>query len=190
MTPPTRKMRIDSLPRLPRCREPGTHREFNHGHTVLRESQRAWSRFSGIKRDLNIPTWYAGVHGVPDSLLRKRCSQMTEKEKALALLVRMNYILDFPHLSGVASHISFFCLPARRIRSFVRSCGPIYENGSYCTKVCNIRVNTSYALSTNYSWKGALACTLRNFVHLLSALLQPARLLQSLSSSLPESTLE
>jgi hypothetical protein len=138
--------------------------------TILRKAQDAWRhRPAGIAENLSIPHWYAGLYGVPNWLLRQSCfsPKMDEKRRALALLVRMNYILDFHHQFNLVDRTSaFFCLPARRLRVFCRVYGPIYSNGSYQSISIGMRMNTSFALSSDYNWKRALACTVGNFVHL------------------------
>lgn len=91
---------------------------------------------------------------------------MDEKRKALALLVRMNYILDFPHrLSVEAVQWIRYSKPRRNISFLVRSGFPIFDGEDYLN-IWGRGCNTSYALSIAYDWRAALACTMRNFVHL------------------------
>lgn len=145
---------------------------------VLGKAQAAWSKLPRQVTDLSVPIWYAGLYGVPNWHLRQSCSskKMDDKRKGLALLVRMNYILDYYHkFRMVEPQQAFFKLPARKLRVLVRSHGPVYDysTGSYRLITTGERMNTSYALSTDYCWKRALACTLRNFVHLLVVCNEP-----------------
>lgn len=119
-----------------------------------------------------IPNWYAGLHGLPGWYLRQPMThhRMTRQVQAACLNVRMNYILDYYKSELVSRHEHFFCLPARRLRTFCRSYGPIYTEGSYSVDIRpgGCKLNTSYALSSSWNWKRTLACTTRNFVHFLS----------------------
>jgi len=171
MTPPMKRSKIEQLLPTPRTKYKYEERPPSKRETILSKAQAAWRIFSSDHKDLNVPVWYAGLHGVPNWLLRQKISspKMDDKRKALALLVRMNYILDHAHKYDlVSAQASFFLLPARRFRVFCRSFGPIYEDGAYRVISPGHRMNTSYANSTNYEWKRALACTVGNFVHLLS----------------------
>lgn len=161
MTPPMReKKKIDSLPPPPKFREGGHHRK---GDGILCYAQKAWSK--GPSRNFDIPVWYSGQFGIPARLLRKPSKDSTSKEKALCLIVRMNYMLDYPYRFGMDSRLHFFCLPARRARVACRSLGPLYERDEAGGFTPRFAMNTSFASSNNYDWKRALACTLRNFVH-------------------------
>jgi hypothetical protein len=169
MTPPMKRSSIKQL--LPRPRPKYEDNRPGKKDGTLSKAQAAWRIFSSESRDLSVPLWYAGLHGVPNWLLRQPISskKMDEKRKGLALLVRMNYILDYVHqFELVTPQASFFLLPARKLRFFCRSFGPIYEDGAYRVISPGHRMNTSYALSTTFDWKRALACTVGNFVHLLS----------------------
>jgi hypothetical protein len=167
MTPLMReKKKIDSLPPPPRYRVDGPHRK---GEGLLCHAQRAWAlgpRGNGVA----IPVWYSGQYGIPSRLLRKPSRDSTPQEKALGLIVRMNHMLDYPYLYGMDPRLSFFCLPARRLRVVCRSVGPMFigDRGSGFTAA--YAMNTSYASSNNYDWKRALASTLRNFVHFVGLL--------------------
>lgn len=170
MTPPMKeKMKIDSSPsHLPR-RVDG--RYCLKGSGLLHFAQRVWAK--GPRGNVTIPVWYSGQHGVPNRFLRKPTKGSTPKEKGLALTVRMNHILDYPHQYGVASRLHFYCLQARRIRALCRSIGPLYAGdgcGGFTATWC---MNTSYTLAVDHDWKGALACTLRNFVHLVGVVKHP-----------------
>lgn len=170
MTPLTEKKRTlgqpsDSLhPPHDQVRSPSRKEK------VLGKAQTAWKLFSKDHTNLSVPHWYSGVHGVPNRLLRLPSHKLTEKEKGLCLLVRMNYILDYQHYFNLVPRETFlYVLPARRIRSFCRSFGPIWKDGVYLPMMAggHERFNTSYAISNNYDWRRALACTVGNFVHLL-----------------------
>jgi hypothetical protein len=84
----------------------------------------------------------------------------------------MNYILDFyPKFFDEDSRKQIFLfMPARRLRVFCRSFGPIYdrESGCYQAITPGMRMNTSYAMSELHVWQRALVCTVGNFVHLLA----------------------
>jgi hypothetical protein len=169
MTPPTARLKNERAPPPSRYR-PG---RSSKQRTVLDEAQDTWRKVSARVRNLNVPYWYAGLHGVPNWLLRQSIPsiKMDEKRRGLSLLVRMNYILDFHYKFRIVDRqASLFLLPARRILSFSRSFGPLYdyESGSYRLIIGGTHMNTSYALSSDYNWKRALRCTVGNFVHLLS----------------------
>jgi len=185
MTPPMKeRMRIDSLPSRPPARVDG--RYHLKGEGILCYAQAVWSKGPG--GNVRIPVWYPGQHGVPQRLLRKSTKGSTPKEKALGLIVRMNHILDYPYLYGMDSRNHFFCLQARRARVLCRSVGPLYkreDSGGGYTPIW--RMNTSYALSIDYDWKSALACTLRNFVHFVGVLRNPDVAFSRRSLALPES---
>lgn len=186
MTPPTKRLRIDSLPRLPRSREPG-RKVPNRTSTLLRKAQDIWRLVSSRWWDLKIPTWYSGLFGVPDRLLRSKVSDLDDRSKALCLTVRMNYILDHPIRFGVDPRHHFFCLAARRTNVLSRSLGPLYSNGSY------LEITPGYALTpsggachtTKKVYGRALACTLRNFVHLVGALIRPDLLSSQIEKDIP-----
>jgi hypothetical protein len=165
MTPPMRKMKLESLPQLPKrgqCPKRG-------GEDILCYAQRAWAK--GPRRGIkDIPEWYSGLHGVPYRFLRKSSKDSTSKEKALGLIVRMNHMLDYPYLYGMDTRRSFFCLPARRVRVACRSLGPLYERDPGGGFTPSYAMNTSYASSNNYDWKRTLVCTVRNFVHFVAVM--------------------
>jgi len=143
-------------------------RRPSDGH--LSYAQSVWGLYSKQFRDLYIPEWYSGLHGVPARLLRLPSGSLTLKERGLCLIVRMNYILDHPQRFSVDPRYRFFCLPARRLSTLGRAVGPLYdiESGSYrlITDGIRTRFNTAYACQLKYNWHRALACSLRNFVHL------------------------
>lgn len=165
MTPPMRvRMKVDSLPPPPVFRGGGRH--HRKGDDILGYAQRAWAL--GPRRDVTIPVWYSGQHGVPNRLLRKSSKDSTSKEKALGLIVRMNHMLDYPYLYGMDARLHFFCLPARRLRVACRSLGPFFVRDQGGGFTATYGMNTSYTSSSNYNWKRALACVVRNFVHFVA----------------------
>lgn len=166
MTPPMGKMKLENLPPPPKRRVGGPHR---NGEDLLCYAQKAWSK-GPRDRNVKIPVWYSGLHGVPQRLLRKPSKDSTSKEKALGLIVRMNHMLDHPYLYGMDARQYFLCLPARRVRVVCRSTGPLFSRdpGGGFTPIYGM--NTSYSSSNNYDWKRTLACTLRNFVHFVAVL--------------------
>jgi len=142
---------------------------------VLECSRRLWKIFQklvGNKSIGSIPPWYPGLHGVPGSFLRKKLSRSDEKKQGLSLLVRMNYYMDFPHTLGLGPGTRTLCefISTRSVRTLPFICrvlGPIYSDGAYRELIPGGGMNTSYSLSNNYNWRRALACTMRNFVHLV-----------------------
>jgi len=143
--------------------------------TVLQRAQRAWAVRPAELQHLSVPPWYAGIYGSCNWLLRQKCSspKMTEQRKALALLVRMNYCMDFCHrkLGSEDTRRISFVLPRRNVLFFVRSGFSMWDHtvpddGGTYPNLWGTGHNTSYALSNNYDWRRALECTLRNFVHL------------------------
>jgi len=140
--------------------------------SVLQLAQKVWSMRPEHINDLSIPHWYAGLYGVPDWHLRQPTSSLKlEKQKGLALLVRMNYVLDYYHkfFFGRARKMIYLSCPARALRTFYRSHGPPFAEGQYRVITPGVHMNTSYALSTRYCWQRALVCTVGNFVHLLAS---------------------
>jgi len=164
MTPPVRKLKLPDQRNVRKSDGPPTTQR-----AVLRKAQDAWRQRPAEIDNLSIPHWYAGLHGIPNWLLRQPANspKMDEKRKALTFIVRMNYVLDFYHHFKMIDRTSaFFCLPARRLRVFCRVFGPIFSEGSYQLISVGQGMNTSYSLSNNYDWKRTLACTVGNFVHL------------------------
>lgn len=150
--------------------------------TTLGVAQGAWALNPTQFRGLSIPKWYSGTLGVPDWILRQKVGRgsttssgkrITDKQKGLGLLVRMNYILDYykRFCSTADQHASCLKLCGnRRLPKFVIRSGPIYDGNEYRQIIGGVRINTSYALSNDYDWKRALACTVGNYVHLQSIL--------------------
>lgn len=148
-------------------------RPFDNKRTVLTKAKDVWAQCPReVTNNLSIPVWYAGTHGVPNWLLRQPIAskKMDAKRRGLALLVRMNYILDYEFPKLVTRDQALFGLKTRWVTAFCRDFGTLYdhERGSYVVMSPCRRVNTSFALSTDYDWKRALACTTREFVHLLT----------------------
>jgi len=151
--------------------------ESQHAVTVLSQAEEAWRIFSRNNRGLYIPYWYSGLYGVGNHLLRQKCSRMCEKDRALSLIVRMNFILDHPTRFGVGPRLNLFCLAARKLCALIRSGGPIYDGTAYREIIPGAgRFNTSYTHAPLFEWRRTLACTLRNFVHLLWAVEIPESL--------------
>jgi len=137
---------------------------------ILTRGQNVWKIFSSKVRDLKIPDWYSGLHGVPSMYLRLHASSklLTLKMRAQCLIVRMNYVLDFSQKFDFDHHAVFLGLPARRLRKLCRVFGPTFDGICYqpiSAGWCNM---TRYTSSNRYDWKRALGCTVGNFVHLLS----------------------
>lgn len=157
--------------RLPDGPQNSEDRAALRKRSILRKAQDIWSKRPEALQSMNVPAWYAGLHGVPGWYFRQPVShrRYDEKMKGLTLHVRMNYILDQLHLRyrGVVTREHFmFNMPARGLRSLSRS-GFQLGTGTYGKIICHKQMNTSFALSAIYNWKRALACTLRNFVLLL-----------------------
>jgi hypothetical protein len=127
-----------------------------------------------MKAGLDVPLWYAGTLGVPNWLLRQKCrsKKMDDKRRALALLVRMNYILDFfPRFTSEDQrHVLQEHMERRPLRRLFKAGLHIYDGSQYQAIMHGTRMNTSFALSEMYNWQRALACTVGNFVHLLALL--------------------
>jgi len=180
MTPPVKKNSPSPVGRKPN--QPYTR----HGEDLLSKAQEVW-RKAHIPREFNIPVWYSGLHGVSNSLLRRPARKLSDREKGLTLLVRMNYILDHPHVLCADHRALFFCLNARSYRFVLRHLGPLFERaGSGFNQ--RWRMSTSYALQVDYNWRGALSCVLRNFVHLVWVSRNPDLALSKAFSSLEESS--
>lgn len=137
---------------------------------LLSYAQSVWGLYSKQFWNMKVPEWYPGLFGIPGRLLRQPSGSLSLKERGLCLIARMNYILDHPHRFGVEPHHRFFCLPARRLALLCRTTGPLYdyESGSYqlITAGMHVHFDTAYACQFKYNWHRALACSLRNFVHL------------------------
>jgi hypothetical protein len=110
-----------------------------------------------LGRDWSIPAWYCHLHGVPPWYLTRSSSQLKkvgEKGRALAFLVRMNYMLD--------TDLGDFKI---RLPDYVGRClstlGEAYLGG-----FLNRGANVTFALAPKYNWRRALSCVLRRFVNL------------------------
>jgi len=72
----------------------------HQAYGVVTEASRALG-FSKI-RDYAVPNWYSGFYGVPGTLLKRRVrSHMSDFDRARTLLVRLNYLIDFPRWGSV-----------------------------------------------------------------------------------------
>jgi hypothetical protein len=140
------------------------------GPTLLERAGGIWKIFQRTDPGRSTPpVWYTGLHGIPSYHLRKKASKCSDKDKALGFISRMNYVLDHPwrFLRHQDKTVRQHFAARRKLISFVRSRGPIYEDGAYQIIISGLRMNTSYAKSNQYDWRRALVCTMRNFVHLL-----------------------
>jgi len=128
-------------------------------------SKRVWNLSKPyIGQNLCIPEWYSGYVGVPNWYLRQRIShkKMTDQRCKLAMYVRMNYILDTGHgLSDRARYVR----NAQRLYPLWLESHPLYEGGSYMI-TCKSGCDYSFATKSKFDLDRALACTVRNFVHL------------------------
>jgi len=121
----------------------------------LRVAQWFWHKLD-IPRDLSIPRWYSNLYGTSPWYTTKKISpKQGEKMRALAFIVRMNYILDTNVLRD-----KFVGLP-----SFVSR--PMSLLGlSYHGSMVGMRSNVTWAHAPMFNWRRALSCTLRVFVNL------------------------
>jgi hypothetical protein len=138
--------------------------------SVLGRAQAIWAHRPEWMHNMSIPPWYSGLLGVPNWILRQSCSskKMDEKRKGLALLVRMNFIMDYRRDHAACEKCLFHCLPGRKLGRYTRTFGPIYDNGAYRVLGTRGKMNTSFSSSLDYDWKRALVCTVGSFVHLLA----------------------
>jgi len=95
-------------------------------------------------------------------------SKLTRQEQGVTLLARMNLVLDFPekYFPEIASRLRF--AKSRPLRKFLRGAA-VYQDGRF-NPVFGLDhlVVTNRCTSWSYNWRGALACTSRSFVHLLT----------------------
>jgi hypothetical protein len=157
--------------------------------SVLSMARDAWNLFSMKHTGLKIPVWYSGLYGVPAWYLRQRCTDFkSDHRRGIALIARMNYILDFPEkFYGKKGADCRRHLPGRPLRAFLETFGCIYSEGEYSPVLTGgFRTpSMAYAASRSYDWKCALICTLRSFVHLLALIKGPSPVALR-SCSLPE----
>jgi len=91
----------------------------------------------------------------------KVTSKRGERERALAFIVRMNYLM----------HTDLLAKKIKPPGCITRRLGSHFSFTDFCV---NRGSNISWALSHRYDWKRALSCTTRVFVNLAFPLL-PAR---------------
>jgi hypothetical protein len=161
------------LSQLPCCESPvrSTEAKVRLGEEFVLPSRKTGSSFQYMKaiwhslrqtydclNNLSIPAWYTGVVGVPHWYLRQPsyAKNMDEQRRNLALLARMNYVLDF---MVPQNHNRLF-------RRYVDSHGPIYD-GSYRPIMGDRIPHAGYAARSIYDLERATRGTVRAFVQLL-----------------------
>lgn len=89
----------------------------------------------------------------------------------MSLLVRMNYILDYPEVGPRDKHVLHHYVAGRTFRYVCRASGPLYDRGQYREIISGSgAIFNGLRASGIDTWRRALGCTLRNFVHLLPVL--------------------
>lgn len=114
-------------------------------------AQWIWSKLD-LKRGLAVPAWYHHLMGISPWYTRIGLSGRDNRVKALAFIVRMNYILD----SGL---LSFRPQPMRRFSLVLSHLGGC----SYSDYIARGVTNVTWRHSVMFNWMGALSCTLRVF---------------------------
>jgi hypothetical protein len=126
----------------------------------LRVAQEVWNNLD--LRGMKIPHWYCLKFGTsPWHLSQSAQSLKTEQRKALAFIVRMNYISDIVSRDGYYDPSR--SRPLRLDRNFSRRLRFFRRSLTSCVSGCS---RTCWAHSPFYNWRGVLSCTLRRFVDL------------------------
>lgn len=144
----------------------------------FRVAQECWkeSNIRGIK----VPAWYCVLYGTSPWMLQASCSKLREQQKALAFIVRFNYIADVVAILGYFDP-NYRLKPARNFSRYLR----FYRMSLMDTISGSSRL--SWGHSPFYNWRGVLSCTLRRYVDLaLPALVhgRPSKLLDRLRSAM------
>jgi hypothetical protein len=113
-------------------------------------AQWIWSKLD-LPRGLTVPGWYHNYCGVSPWYTRARLSGRGNREKALAFIVRMNYILD----SGLLTSKPGLPVAMTGVLQLFRL--------SYKDYLSLGVTNCTWRHSVFYNWAGALSCTLRVF---------------------------
>lgn len=148
----------------------------------LRVSQEVWKNIQ-IPRGMKVPDWYCIKYGTsPWMLSKKNSDHPSSQRKALAFIVRMNYISDLIVRDGYYD-------PTKQ--------GPLRPDGNFSVRLRYFRrtlmstisgsSRNSWGHSPFYEWRRVLSCTLRRFVDLASPALglrRPSNLLDRLRSTM------
>jgi len=113
-------------------------------------AQWVWSKLD-LEKGLAVPSWYHNYCGISPWYTRVRLHGRGNRVKALAFIVRMNYILDSGLLKYRPQPTKLF---SRLLQTFHLSFRDYLATGS---------VNVSWRHSVSFNWMGALSCTLRVF---------------------------
>jgi len=126
---------------------------FNYLKAVWRELRRT----NDCLYNLSVPAWYTATVGIPKWYLSQPSfsKRMDDERRNLALVARMNYVLDF---MVPQNHNRIF-------RRFVKIHGPIYD-GSYRPIMGDCIPPCAYATRPDYSLVHANNSVIREFVNL------------------------
>jgi len=129
----------------------------------LRTAHKVWSVLRPL-RGLKVPDWYCIYRGTAPWILTQASGRISDQRKALAFIVRMNYILDSrsyvigpqgsPHSFGSPSLPRFL---SRRLASLRQS---------LTTSMVSCARLLSWAHSPFFNWREVLKCTLSRYVDL------------------------
>lgn len=118
-------------------------------------------RMLELPRDWSIPGWYHNLYGTSPWFTSRKTSspKTTSRMRALAFIVRMNYIMDTDLLT---TKVRLPGCISRRLDIL---------NLRYSEGCLGPRSNVTWAHSRTYDWRRVLCCTLKNFVNLAYPLL-------------------
>jgi hypothetical protein len=132
----------------------------------LRVAQELW-HLSKIPRNFKVPDWYCLMYGTSPWLLTRPASGLSEARKAMAFIIRLNYLTDTTLLRGGDPTSSVLPRVPRafsvRLR-FLRR--PLMDTISGSRLLC-------WGHSPSFNWRGVLSCTLRRYVDLAFPALGP-----------------
>jgi len=127
----------------------------------LKVAQQVWSK-TKPKQGMSVPRWYCIMYGTAPWVLTQRGSSLSEKRKAMAFIVRLNYQMDYgqPTSHGAwASPQSSPSLPYYYSRAL-----SVYRQ-SFIDQIKSARY-LSWAHSPFYKWRAVLGCTVRRYINL------------------------
>lgn len=127
----------------------------------LKVAQRVWSKTKPA-RGLNIPRWYCIYYGTAPWVLTQRGSSTSEKRKALAFIVRLNWLMDY---GTPTSHGAWLPPQQKPTLPCFYSRALVAYHQSFIDQIKSAR-QLSWAHSPFYKWGAVLACTVRRYINL------------------------
>jgi hypothetical protein len=132
----------------------------------LRAAMEVWS-YTRVPRGLKVPRWYSIFYGTPPWVLTQSVSRLSEKQRALALIVRMNFISDHWTNGKLFGPGAAFCKSPPQLPLYLRESLRAYRSTLLQSCIKSAGRNLSWAYSPNYNWRAVLACTVRRYVNLV-----------------------